>query len=95
MGQIKKEIFPPEVQEFAREIHEHPKLIQFLEEASIEYRQDLSFILAATASYLNIPIDGYFSGQEIIDLMHDFNLKLKDRRKSIIIQFPGDPTSIN
>ena len=91
---IKLEIFPPEVQEFAREIHEHPELIKFLEEAEEEDRHDLGFILATTASYLEIPIDGWFSGQQTIDLMHDFNIRLKEKRKSIILPFNDFPTQI-
>lgn len=91
---VKLVIFPPEVQEFGKEIHQHPELIKFLEEAEPEDRRDLAFVLAATGAYLNIPIDRVFTGQELIDLMHDFNIALKLKRQSIILPFNDGPNTI-
>lgn len=91
---IKLVMFPPEAQEFGKEIHQHPELIKFLDECEREDRHELTFILAATCAYVNIPIDAILTGQQVIDLMNDLVIKLKDKRKSIILPFPDTPDII-
>ena len=79
---MKKVIFPPEVQEFAREIHQHPLLIELINNLE---EMDLGNILAATFTYCGIQIDGTYDGTEVTQICHKLVILLKEKRKSIII----------
>jgi len=78
---IQKVIFPPEVQEFATEIHKHPELIKLLDQLQ---ERDLGNILAATCTYLGIEIDGTYGGQETIKLI-EILMKALHKKRTIII----------
>lgn len=71
---------PKEVLDFREEIKDHPELY-----ARCGKLASFSEILAECATEVSIIVDGYYSPQEILDLLRIITGKLHAKKKKIIL----------
>jgi hypothetical protein len=78
------EYFPTEQIEFRRELQEHPDIMTHL---IMNYGAEPSFevVLGAVAAWLSIPVDNYFTTEELNKLCDTLTKELRQKRKIVIL----------